>query len=94
MELRRLHVDDQTGAETCLVRYQPGILEPRQRHTCGHAVYVIKGEIYDGNTAAVLVPEGGYWYDPAGDVHGPFRFAPETMVLFRTDGPFDVFTVD
>lgn len=84
-----LRVDDGTGGLTALVRYGPGFREPRQSHTYGHAVYVVQGAIYDANTGETLVPEGGYWYAPAGDVHGPFTFAPGTLVLFTTDGPRD-----
>ena len=84
-----LRIDDDTGGLTAVVRYGPGFREPRQSHTYGHAVYVVRGAIYDAEAGETLVPEGGYWYAPAGDVHGPFTFAPETLVLFTTDGPRD-----
>jgi quercetin dioxygenase-like cupin family protein len=88
-EFGLLRVDEDTGGLTALVRYGPGFREPRQSHTYGHAVFVVRGTIYDANTGETLVPAGGYWYAPAGDVHGPFSFAPDTLVFFTTDGPRD-----
>ncbi len=88
-----LRTDDQTGAMTTLLRYDPGYIEPKQRHSVGHAGYVLRGAIYNAETGQLLVAEGDYWYAPAGDVHGPFAFAPDTLVLFITDGPFDFYIV-
>jgi len=86
---KTLRVDDKTGGVSQLVKIIPGFIEPRAHHTHGHTVCVVRGEILDAKTKAVFVPEGGYWYAPGGDVHGPFLYPKETIVLFVTDGPFD-----
>jgi hypothetical protein len=88
-EFAELRIDEGNGGLTALVRYGPGFCEPRQSHTYGHAVYVVRGAIYDADTGETLLPAGSYWYAPAGDVHGPFTFAPGTLVFFITDGPRD-----
>ena len=86
---KTLRVDNQTGGVSQLIKISAGFIEPRSHHTHGHTIYVVKGEILDAKTKEVLVPEGGYWYAPSGDVHGPFLYQKETIVLFITDGPFD-----
>ena len=86
---KTLRVDNQTGGVTQLIKISAGFIEPRAHHTYGHTVCVVKGEILSAKTKEVFVPEGGYWYAPGGDIHGPFLYPRETIVLFITVGPFD-----
>jgi len=86
---KMLRVDDETGGVTQLLKISAGFIEHRAHHTHGHTVCVVKGEILDAKTKDVVLPAGGYWYAPSGDVHGPFLYPNETIVLFITDGPFD-----
>ncbi len=88
-EFAELRVDEAMGDITALVRYGPRFCDPRHSHDYGHTVYVARGAMYDANTDETFLPEGGYWYAPAQDVHGPLTFAPDTLILFATDGPRD-----
>ena len=88
-EFALLRVDEDTGGLTVLVRYGPRYHEPRHRNKYGHAIYVVRGAMCDANTGETMVSTGCYQYMPAGEAHGPFTFAPDSLFLFVTDGPRD-----
>jgi anti-sigma factor ChrR (cupin superfamily) len=90
--IRQLFVDPDSGAEHYLVRYPAGMTARRHRHSVGHTIIVLDGEIeVDGG---VLGP-GSYVHHAAGTAmhHGP---APGQDCLFviMFDGPFDVTAVE
>jgi quercetin dioxygenase-like cupin family protein len=89
-EFAILRVDENTGGLTTLVRYGPRYYEPRHRNKYGHAIYVVRGAMCDADTGEIVAPAGSYQYRPAGEAHGPFAFAPDSLLLFITDGPRDL----
>jgi quercetin dioxygenase-like cupin family protein len=89
-EFALLRVDEDTGGLTALVRYGPRYYEPRHRNKHGHAIYVVRGAMRDADTGETVMPAGCYQYTPAGVAHGPFTFAPDSLLLFVTDGPRDL----
>jgi quercetin dioxygenase-like cupin family protein len=91
VRLKILYIDDESGqvyqlwettAEECI--------EPRHTHRKGgHSFYMIRGDTFDANTGEVVVPQGGFWYAPRGDVHGPFKYHQGALTLLVADCQLD-----
>jgi len=92
---KELYKNEKTGQTFQLLTYKEGYVEPRHtHHKGGHAIYVIRGAIVDAKTNKILVPEGYFWYAPKGDIHGPFKNPPGTLILFITDCALDFVVIE
>ncbi|MCU1476399.1 MAG: TetR/AcrR family transcriptional regulator [Subtercola sp.] len=86
--LEKLYEDPASGAEHYVVRYSPGMIAERHRHTAAHTIVVVDGKLIANG---VVLGPGGYAHFPAGVPmhHAPTLDSGATFVIIF-DGPFDV----
>ena len=87
-ELQLLCEDPMSGAEHYLVRYPPGLVGLRHRHTAAHTIVVLEGSL---NANGRTVGPGSYCHFPGGEPMLDEPAAGESclfVILF--DGPFDL----
>ena len=63
---------DESGASTALVRFDPGARFPAHRHPAGEEVLVLSGDVTIGPDP---LKAGDYLYTPPGGVHGAFSLS-------------------
>lgn len=87
-----LLADDETGVEMRLVRYPAGIVNPKHTHPCGHALFVLEGELV---THKGTFGPGSFVWFPEGEVmeHGASA-AADTVVLLITNKAFRIDYLD
>jgi quercetin dioxygenase-like cupin family protein len=90
--IRLLHEDPATGAEHYLVRYPPGLVARRHRHTAAHTVLVLEGRL---SANGRVVGPASYVHFPAGEPmhHGPAD-GQGCLFVLMFDRPFDLEVLD
>lgn len=75
-----LHLDDEQGKATILLRVPAGQGAEMHRHLAAVEAYVVQGSFsYEGEGT---VRTGDYVYEPGGMVHEPIASGPEDLILF------------
>lgn len=85
---KELFSDPETGMLVRLVRYPAGIVNPSHTHPCGHAMYVLEGNLV---THKGTFGPGSFVWFPEGEVmeHGATAEGDVTVV-FITNKPFRI----
>jgi len=91
-QLHDLYRDPRTAAEHYVVRYRAGTKARWHRHTAGHTMIVVAGEL---EANGHRLGPGGYAHFPGGTamLHQPAEGHDCTFVLIF-DGPFDLDLID
>ena len=97
LEILHYRNDARNGARSYLVRVQPGLTIPWERHTVAEEAYLLEGdfsiaECLDGQIERFDYREGGYFYRPPGIAHnGPDSGSRGgAIMLIRTPGALTV----
>jgi quercetin dioxygenase-like cupin family protein len=82
------------GPSEVFIRFSPGALIPRFRHSVAERGLLLEGKLIGTNergSQSTVLP-GTYWYIPAGMIHGGLRCDAERPCLIYEayDGTFDV----
>lgn len=95
--IKTLAKDDENGARTALIKFDPGFTQVKAVGNWPVDIYVLEGEIQCG---AILYQKGTYHYRPAGTEYGPID-CPKgvTRLVFTADSktqssPTEVFIQD
>jgi quercetin dioxygenase-like cupin family protein len=95
LELAVLWGDMATGPVGFIVRVPGGTAEPMHSHTSDYRAIVLEGQALhwidtEDKDSVEPVGEGGYWFQPADQVHGDANPTDEpTLALIIFDGPVD-----
>ena len=75
-----LFTDSETGCFFQLVRYPAGVVNPKHTHPCGHAVFVLEGDLV---THKGTYGPGSFVWFPEGEVmeHGATQNEDVTVLL-------------
>jgi len=80
-----LAINPETGAESCLLRAEPGAEAPAHIHELDEHCLVLEGEmVFDGGTH---LKEGDYHFAPAGSRHGTIHTDVGVLVYIQTGVP-------
>lgn len=82
LSVKELRADPGSGARTWLLRIDPGATRPWQRLSVAEEGFLLEGvyqhsECVDGKPATARYTGGGYYFRPAGAVHG----GPDSVAL-------------
>ncbi|MSU19938.1 MAG: DUF4437 domain-containing protein [Pedosphaera sp.] len=85
---KELYTDPETGGLIRLVRYPAGVINPKHTHPCGHAMYVLEGNLVTHN--GTFGPGTFVWF-PEGEVmeHGASAEG-DVVVVFVTNKTFRI----
>jgi quercetin dioxygenase-like cupin family protein len=83
-----LFTEPETGCFFQLVRYPAGVVNPKHTHPCGHAMYVLEGNLV---THRGTYGPGSFVWFPEGEVmeHGATQ-DQDVIVLLVTNKPFEI----
>lgn len=83
-----LRKDPRTAAETRMIRYPKGVINPAHTHPCGHGIFVLEGTL---KTHRGEYGPGTWVWFPKGEVmeHGATDEA-DVVGIFITDGAFTI----
>ncbi|MCA9009164.1 MAG: cupin domain-containing protein [Planctomycetaceae bacterium] len=85
---KELYSDPETGMTVRLVRYPAGVVNPNHTHPCGHAMFVLEGNLV---THRGTFGPGSFVWFPEGETmeHGASAEA-DVVVVFITNKSFRI----
>jgi len=90
--LRPLYLDSESGTEHYLVRYPPGLVARRHRHSVAHTIVVLEGDLAVNGR---VVGPGTFCHFPAGEpMHHSSTSDVSCLLVVIFHGPFDVEPVE
>jgi hypothetical protein len=87
---KALSRDPDTGAVTCLIKFEKGWSDNRDvYHRCGEEVFIVSGRFKIGGR---VMEAGAYAYRPPLTLHGAAEALEETIMYISWDGDGSFFT--
>jgi len=85
--IKYLSLDEETGANTHLVKYPKGFKDPSLNyHPVTEEIFIVRGRIrMEGKEYG----KGYYAFRPVGMVHGDWEVLEETILLISLSGPVE-----